>query len=301
MPLEKTILTIEENVHELPVADALESEVISLLDDPESNFDQIVEKLSPGLATRFLNMANNASCGREVRSISYAVKILGYDRMNRILKSSILIDHLSRRLESFSYKKFQEQARFCAAVSKALGKIFGYARPEDLYTVAMLQNIGKLIIAFYFKDELRKIIRLKKAGEVGSGVAEKKVLGMDHAELGAFVLKKFSIPRDIREAVRRHDAKDRVVREDMDFELEFIAREATRIVKEFRLPEEVEPREVTGWLETAVEEGRRMRWKAAGNEIRASGYPAVFPSLLRKASSLVSAELSKRLGARAAW
>ncbi len=182
MPLEQTIRILEEKVHELPVADALESEVISLLDDPESNFDQIVEKLSPGLASRFLNMANDASYGREVRSISYAVKILGYDRMNRILKSSILIDRLSRRLESFSYEKFQEQARFCAAVSKALGKIFGYARPEDLYTAAMLQNIGKLIIALYFESELREIIRLKRAGDVASGVAEKKVLGMDHAE-----------------------------------------------------------------------------------------------------------------------
>ncbi|MCP4686442.1 MAG: HDOD domain-containing protein [Desulfobacterales bacterium] len=301
MPLKETIRIIEEKVHELPVADATGSEVISLLDDPESNFDQIVNKLSPGLATRFLNMANSASYGREVRSISYAVKILGYDRMKQILRSSILIDQLSRQPESFSYEKFREQARLCAAVSKALGKIFGYAKPEDLYTAAMLQNIGKFIIALYFKDELQEIIRLKRSGEAASGTTEKKVLGMDHAELGAFVLKKFNVPRDIREAVRRHEADDGVIDEEMDFELEFISREATRIVKEFRLPEHMEPREIMGWLQGPIDEGREMRRDAARDEIRTRGYPAVFPILLRKASALIRNELSKRLGARASW
>ncbi len=113
------------------------------------------------------------------------------------------------------------------------------------------------------------------------------------------MLKKFNVPRDICEAVLWHDANGRVVRDEVDFELEFISREATRIVKQFRLPEEVESREVMGWLDAAVEEGRRMRWDAATNEIRTNGYPAVFPSLLRKASSLVSDELRTRLGARA--
>ncbi len=37
-----------------------------------------------------------------------------------------------------------------------------YAKPEDLYIVVLLHNIGKLVIAVYSKDEHGQIISLKK-------------------------------------------------------------------------------------------------------------------------------------------
>ncbi|MGD9121851.1 MAG: HDOD domain-containing protein, partial [Desulfobacterales bacterium] len=99
MTTEETIERIESKINKLPLVDTEVVEIITLLNNPSSNFDQIVEKLSPSLAARFLNMANSAYYGsREVRSINYAVQLLGYGKMKDILVTSILMDHFTRRL-----------------------------------------------------------------------------------------------------------------------------------------------------------------------------------------------------------
>ncbi|MBW2167349.1 MAG: HDOD domain-containing protein [Deltaproteobacteria bacterium] len=55
--------------------------------------------------------------------------------------------------ENFNFNKSQTHAQFCAAVSRIVGEILDYSNPEDLFTVVTLHNIGKLVIAVYFKDE----------------------------------------------------------------------------------------------------------------------------------------------------
>ena len=150
MTNEEAIERIESKINKLPLVDTEVVDIITLLNSPASNFDQIVEKLSPSLATRFLNIANSAYYGgREVRSINYAVKLLGYGKMKDILITSILMDHFTRRLKQFDFDKFLKQAQVCAAVAKVLGEILNFNQLDDLFTVATLQNIGKLVIAVY--------------------------------------------------------------------------------------------------------------------------------------------------------
>jgi HD-like signal output (HDOD) protein len=66
-----TISRIEKKVHNLPLISSAVVKIITLLNNPDSNFDQIVERLSPDLSTRFLNIANSAYYGREVSSITF--------------------------------------------------------------------------------------------------------------------------------------------------------------------------------------------------------------------------------------
>ena len=163
MTTQETIKRIESKINKLPLIDSEVVGIITLLNNPTSNFDMIVEKLSPSLAARFLNIANSAYYGgREVRSINYAVQLLGYAKMKDILITSILMDHFTRQLKDFNFDKFLKQAQFCAVVAKVIGEILSFKQLDDLFTAATLQNIGKLVIAVYFIDEHRQIVALKK-------------------------------------------------------------------------------------------------------------------------------------------
>ena len=73
MPDKYTTEMMEEKIENLPLVDAAAFDVLALLNNPDSNYSQIVEKLSPDVAARFLNMANKAASGRVVRSINAAV------------------------------------------------------------------------------------------------------------------------------------------------------------------------------------------------------------------------------------
>lgn len=284
---EKTLKTLKQKIERLPMISADVFEIISLLDRPESNFDKIVEKISPGLAIRFLSMANSAYYGREVRSIHYAVQLLGYRRMKDILISSILLNHFTDRLKNFDFDKFHKQAQFCAAVSNMLGEILAYEKLEDLFTVATLQNIGKLVIAVYFKDEHEKIITLKKREGLSTALAEQAVMGINHAEIGAMVLERFTLPEAICEAVRFHDLASGEIPGNSNRRLKLIAREATCVVDKFALPEKMAPREIPGLLRETIEEGKKNRKESVRTGMRSKGYDELFPTLLEQASAVV--------------
>jgi len=292
-----TLGMIEDKVKSLPLVDVAVFEIISLLNNPDSNFELIVKKLSPGIAARFLKMANSAYYGREVRSINRAVRLLGYNKMKQILITSIVMEHFTKCLdfENFNFDKFQKQAHFCAAVSRVLGEILDYRNLEDLFTAAILHNIGKLVITIYFKDEHKEIIALKKSEGISTHEAEQRVLGATHAEIGAIVLKRFNIPRDICDSVRFHDAKDSITPEESGFQLKLITRESARIIDNFVLPEEMNPLEIIDRLKGTIEEGQKIYREGVKREMRSKGYQEIFPALLEQASSLVYRDLKKDL------
>lgn len=291
MAKKDTIAVIQEKIENLPLVDAAVWNVVTLLDNPDSTFDQIVEKLSPDIATTFLKIANSAFYGREVGSLNYAVKVIGYQKMKDILISSTLMNHFTKRLEDFSFEKFQNQAQFCGAVSMILGKIVDYAKPEDLYTVALLHNIGKLVIAVYFKDEHRQIIALKKSEDLSTSEAEERVLGVTHAEIGALVLKRFKIPQDVCEAVRFHDAKDRLPCEEGNSHLAQIVRDSARIVGKFSVPEEMEPMEIIDRLKGTIEKCQRRYREQTRGEINPEGKNEAFSAFLEQAAEKVHRDL----------
>lgn len=300
MTTEEIIARIETKINKLPLVDTEVVDIITLLNSPASNFDHIVEKLSPSLAARFLNIANSAYYGgREVRSINYAVKLLGYGKMKDILITSILMDHFTRRLKQFDFEKFLKQAQVCAAVAKVLGEILNFNQLDDLFTVATLQNIGKLVIAVYFKAEHEQIVAIKKSRNMPSCEAEKDILGMSHAEIGAIVLKRFNVPQEICEAVRFHDRRDTVVPQNNNNYLQHIAREATTIVGQFSLPIDIAPMDLYHMLRATVEEGKRTYREQIQTQLRSSGYPQIFPVLLKQASDLVQHDLKAHLRTRA--
>ena len=295
----ETLEQISNKINKLPLIDSEVVDIITLLNNPASNFKQIVEKLSPSLATRFLNIANSAYYGgREVRSIDYAVKLLGYGKMKDILITSILVDHFTKRLQEFDFDKFLTQAQFCAAVAKVLGEMLNFKQLEDLFTVATLQNIGKLVIAVYFKDAHQKIVALKKSKGLPSCEAEKQILGISHGEIGAMVLQRFNVPLEICDAVRFHDSHDTAPPVNDSNYLQHIARQATRIVGHFALPQDMAPMDLYSMLRATIEEGKKNYRERVHSQIRVKGFSQIFPSLLEDAANRVDDDLKSHLRER---
>ena len=297
-PSKKRRAEIEKEINRLPLIDVTIWKVITLLDDPNSNFEKIAEEVSPDIATRFLSMASSAFYGRKVDSINYAVRVLGYGQMKKLLITSMLFEHFTKHLKAFSFAKFQAQAHFCAVVSKALGQMLDYGKQEDLFTVAMLHNIGKLVLAVYFKAEHKQIVTLKQKKHLKTSTAEMQVLGMTHAEVGALLLKRFNIPERICDAVRFHDIHDQVVLGQDDYRLILISKEAASLVRRYALPAEVEPLKLFGALEQTIHKGRKTLSRAQASKQRNKTHQAHFQDLLEKASAQLDEELDLILDKR---
>ena len=292
-----TLDIIEATIKDLPLVDATVMELVSLLNTLDSTFEQIVEKITPEIATNFLKVANSAFYGVAVRSIDYALRVLGYNGMKQILITSELIDHFSKfsDTEDFSFDDFQKKAHFCAWNSEVLGQIVNYSEPAELFTVSMLHNIGELVIALYFKNEQKEIKALKKSEVISICEAEEKVLGVDHAKIGALILEKFEISQDICDAVMFHHVEDRIIPEKSNYQMELITRESVKLLEHFEFPEKMSAFEIDDQLEEIIAEGKKIcreKLKTDGNDKQTQ---EVFRSLLKEASSLVCRHLENLL------
>jgi HD-like signal output (HDOD) protein len=249
--------------------------------------------MSPEVTAKFLSMANSAYYGVEVKNITHAVRVLGYNTMRQSLVTSLLIDHFDRfsGLDSFRLDKYHQQAHFCAAVSRLLGEILEYEHLANLVTVSMLHNIGKLIIVVYFGEEYNAIVALKKKEGISTRVAERRVLGCTHAEVSAMVLQKFNIPADLCQAVRYHDAEEGELPQVPGYQLMYILRESARIVDRLELEDAPEPAELLAQMKDTVVEGREKCRELQRQEIKSHGYTEIFGLLLRQAAEIVERDL----------
>lgn len=233
---------IKNKVKGLPLVDAAVFDVLNLLNDPQCDYQKLAEKISPDVAVRFLNIANSAFYGRDVSSLEYALKILGFNRMKQVLVTSFLIDHFSKHLKFklFSFQDYLRQAQFCAVISRSLGEAVGFSRTEDLYTVALLHNIGLLVMAVYFGEACEASTALAAESDLPLLQAQEQVLGVSHPELGALVLTQLNIPREICDAVRYHRVPGEDIPPAADGELALINRRAVRLAEKIPAPEEAE-------------------------------------------------------------
>jgi putative nucleotidyltransferase with HDIG domain len=74
---------------------------------------------------------------------------------------------------------------------------------EEIFTAALLHDVGKIILGQFVQDDYAKIEMALDQG-LAFETAESIVLGTNHAEIGAQILSKWSIPEDIVYAVRWH-------------------------------------------------------------------------------------------------
>jgi HD-like signal output (HDOD) protein len=291
---------LRDRIERLPLVDAGVFEIIALLNDPRGTYDQVVAKMTPDITACFLNLANSAYYGIEVRSINHAVKLLGFDAMRQNLITSFLIEHLTKQLDlaRFDFEAFQERARIAAAVARTLGGVLEYDRLGDLYTAALLHGIGALVVAVHFPDEQRVISAVDRSDAEARQAIERRVLGVSEAEIGALVLERFNIPEVICTAVRYHLSPERELAEIPHFEVEFLVRAAVDLASRLHVPDAPSWERFQEALQQAAAEGRRVYREGLQGGLQSCGYQEAFPQLLAQVGR-VAGEYLRPFGAEA--
>ena len=209
-PILKQIMS---KVRSFPSMPATGAKLLKMLEDPVTSVDEIEDVLrhDPGLTTNVLKLANSAYFGipSKVSSVKQGVLLLGLKRLIQLVVASCVNTVMDKPVPGYDLPP-GDLWRHSIAVSiaaEALVKDKKGIDAEDIFTPALLHDIGKLILGHFVKDELDDIEKIAGKG-VPYVVAEKMVLGTDHAEVGAQVLTQWSFPPEIIAAVRWHHDPD---------------------------------------------------------------------------------------------
>ncbi len=289
-------------IKKLPLLQGKVQETISLLDDQDSDFYQVINQLSPDITTKFIEYAGSSLHGHKIRSIDHAVRLLGYKQMRQILTTSMLVNHFAAsRSRFFHLEKFHKQAQLCAGIALSLGRIVDYSDQSKLFTVALLNNIGKLIIAVYYAREYDSIITLKEQEGISSSEAEQRVLGLNHAEMGALVLKKCHLPEDICNAVRFHEHDELPIEDDDDFVLLLILRTGSYLANSLTLPaQEIAPQTLPAQLQASIRQGWNLHQSRLRDLQPKHGLRHIWSESIDQGADLIRQELSEIFTSREA-
>ena len=84
-----------------------------------------------------------------------------------------------------------------------LAKALKITDADEVFTAALLHDVGKLILGSFIKKDLEQIETMVMKG-ITFDVAESMVLGTNHAEIGGQILHKWSFPAELVNAVQWH-------------------------------------------------------------------------------------------------
>jgi len=202
--------------------------MLALLKEPNVPVAEIEKVLrhDPGLTTNVLKLANSAFFGipLKVGSVKHAFVLLGAKRFTELVLATCTCSAMDKAVDGYELPP-GELWRHSIEVSisaEALMKYKKIAEPKDIFTPALLHDLGKLVLGRFVKEEFDGIKSIVAMG-VPYEIAENMALGTDHAEIGAQILGQWSFPRDVVNAVRFHHNPDDVHNANIQIDIVYLA------------------------------------------------------------------------------
>jgi putative nucleotidyltransferase with HDIG domain len=204
-------------VGELPSTPRIHSALTRLLADPEVEPLEIaaVIEQDPAVSARVLQIVNSAFFGLShvVVSLPQAVLHLGIEAIKN-LAFTVEVFRSFRVGGGFSVDLLQQHSYLTAKIAAAL--VTSRGATQDVFTAALLHDVGKLVLASKLPERFAQTLRLCSEQSRPLYVVERELHGFTHAEAGAYLLGLWGLPYPIVEAVAHHHEPRRVRQSGFD-------------------------------------------------------------------------------------
>jgi len=208
-----TAQEIINKVKTLPPISQAALKLVNLLEQASISNDEIVQviKCDNVLTAKLLRACNSPYFGLDepVTSVDQAVLMLGHQQILHIVLtlafgSAMVVPLPGYAVEANELWRHSLLTATAAEIVADEAFDLNVERPVA-FTVGLLHDIGKLVMGQAITPEIQQEIRqlIEKDG-CSRTEAERKILGTDHGEIGACLLKSWNIPDDILEAVSNH-------------------------------------------------------------------------------------------------
>jgi len=187
-----------------PFPGAVEA-VRKLAADPDTSVGEIacVVELDVGVATDLLRIANapTSALAQRCTSIRHAASLLGLRRVCQLVESAAALAFVEKTASEFP--ELANRVLAVAGVARMLAHITGVP-PDDVFTAALLHDVGVLLLVQSEDPFYDGLMDSDMAGAEPSIEDEIALMGFDHAELGAAVVKNWNLPAPLPQVVALH-------------------------------------------------------------------------------------------------
>lgn len=206
-----TMLTREQvtaRLKQLPSLPSAVSDLLASFSNEDVDVEQIARQIArdQGLTARVLRVANSSFYGLQskVGTINEAVVVLGF----RAVRSMVMAVSMNGAFRVDQCQCFDAAGylRHCVGVglaSRALAPLAGL-NAELAFTGGLLHDIGQLVLASNFSVQYAVALDYRKKHDCPLVIAERDILGLDHAEVGGLLAEAWRFPDSLHQAVALH-------------------------------------------------------------------------------------------------
>lgn len=198
-------------IKSLPSLPNLYFMIIQELSNPNASMKKISEIITSdiGMTAKLLQLVNSAffGLGHSVTNISQAVSLLGVDIVKTIVLTVKAFGSFNTsECGQLSIEVLRDHCLGVASTARDIAKKENCEQRvvEDSFTAGMLHDIGIIILASKMPKEFDKAYSLAHDNNCMLWQAEKEVMGVNHAEVGAYLLGVWGLPNSIVESIAFH-------------------------------------------------------------------------------------------------
>lgn len=177
-----------------------------------SQIAEIIRK-DPSLTARLLRMVNSVYYGlsNSVSNIEEAIFFLGLRQIRELAMATPVIEEMGTlqtggNRASLPWKDLWAHSIGTAILTREILHALPITIDDDTdYLVGLLHNVGKVVMAHAFPEELAEINRLEYSTPTDVARKEIELIGWDHGHIGSLYLERHRMTDEIVMAVRHHN------------------------------------------------------------------------------------------------
>ena len=197
------IRLIVERAGNLPTLPEIVRRIAEMVDSPETTGRQLGAEISKDqvLSAKVLKLVNSGFYGfsQPISTVSHAVTMLGFNAVKSLVLSSSVLDFMDQ-----AFPGLWDHSLACARTCAIIADHLEIPDPEELGTIGLLHDLGKVVILQSMEGAFRRIrLRVEKK-EMLVYRAEEEVLGVNHGTIGGWLLEKWALPAGLTEPISDH-------------------------------------------------------------------------------------------------
>lgn len=194
---------------QLPALPQSAIRLLELSQDPNNGPPEFARPIEsdPGLTGQVLKFVNSSYFGfsREISSVKLAITLVGVRTIkNFALWSAVFSLMPNPKCGPFDLKSLWQDSLRRALFARAFGRLLGLKEVEELFSVALLQDMAVPLLAKAAPDAYIKLLSARKQGGIRLSVLERSVFGWTHAEAAGMMARQWNLPEIFAELVERH-------------------------------------------------------------------------------------------------
>jgi len=207
-------IEILAGIKKLPAFSTTVVRLSELVNDPESGPGEFEAVVQPDMAltANLLRMANSAYFGlsRRIGSAREAITLLGVRRVFQLGAMAAVDGVIPETLPGYGIDAsvFWGHSVAVAVLAERLSKERKLATPALTFTAGLLHDVGKLVISSFLAEHIEALRSELASGQMSLLACEQKLLGADHAQIGAELGLVWNLPEEVVKVIASHHTPD---------------------------------------------------------------------------------------------